>query len=220
MIGGLLRPTGGRVTFDGADIWTLSEAERAAFRCRHLGFVFQFPSLLSNLSAVDNVAVPALLGRTMAPQKAHHRAVELLAQVGLANRADAFPGALSGGEQRRVAIARALINTPRAAAGRRADKRSRRGYRGRNHRLDRGIAAQLGLRGHTRHTRTGSGRQGTAQSMRCVMRCSESLFRRTLPMRRRDRKAGSRHYRQSRRHRHMPRRATVRCGSGPTSGAY
>ncbi len=112
MIGGLLRPTGGHVTFDGTDLWALSEAERAAFRCRHLGFVFQFPSLLPDLSAVDNVAVPALLGRTMAPRDANQRAVALLAQVGLANRTTAFPGELSGGEQRRVAIARALINTP------------------------------------------------------------------------------------------------------------
>ena len=112
MIGGLLRPDSGCVSFDGTNLWTLSEAERAAFRCRHLGFVFQFPSLLPDLSVADNVAVPALLGRTMAPQEADRRACELLAQVGLADRADAFPGDLSGGEQRRVAIARALINTP------------------------------------------------------------------------------------------------------------
>jgi ABC-type lipoprotein export system ATPase subunit len=112
MIGGLLRPTGGRVDFDGTDLWMLSEAERAAFRCRHLGFIFQFPSLLPDLSAVDNVAVPALLGRTMASQDANRRARELLTRVGLAGRVNAFPGDLSGGEQRRVAIARALINAP------------------------------------------------------------------------------------------------------------
>ncbi|MGE0259095.1 MAG: ABC transporter ATP-binding protein [Alphaproteobacteria bacterium] len=112
MIGGLLRPDSGRVELDGIDLWALSEAERAAFRCRHLGFVFQFASLLPDLSVADNVAVPALLGRTMAPPDANRRAADLLAEVGLADRADAFPGDLSGGEQRRVAIARALINRP------------------------------------------------------------------------------------------------------------
>ena len=65
MLGALTKPTEGKVLFDGADIWMLPEAELADFRCRHIGFIFQFPSLLSNLTAVDNVAVPALLGRTV-----------------------------------------------------------------------------------------------------------------------------------------------------------
>ncbi len=65
MLGALTRPTDGKVLLDGTDIWALSEAELARFRSRHIGFIFQFPSLLSNLTAVDNVAVPALLGRTM-----------------------------------------------------------------------------------------------------------------------------------------------------------
>src|SRR5262249_8692544 len=86
---------------------------RAAFRCRQIGFIFQFPSLLSNLTALDNVALPALLGRTMEAEKAYARAYDLLARVGLSERANADPGTMSGGEQRRVVIARALINSPR-----------------------------------------------------------------------------------------------------------
>ena len=112
MLGALTPPTAGKVLLDGTDIWALPEAERAALRSRHIGFVFQFPSLLSNLTAVDNVAVPALLGRTMDPRAARSRAFDLLARVGLENRADAYPGSMSGGEQRRVVVARALINSP------------------------------------------------------------------------------------------------------------
>jgi ABC-type lipoprotein export system ATPase subunit len=113
MLGALTPPTEGRLLLDGIDVWALTETERAAFRCRHIGFVFQFPSLLSNLTAVDNVAVPAVLGRTMDAEAAYARAYDLLARVGLADRADAYPGNMSGGEQRRVVIARALINSPR-----------------------------------------------------------------------------------------------------------
>jgi putative ABC transport system ATP-binding protein/macrolide transport system ATP-binding/permease protein/lipoprotein-releasing system ATP-binding protein len=113
MLGALTPPTEGRLSLDGTDIWALSETELATFRCRHIGFVFQFPSLLSNLTAVDNIAVPALLGRTMDSAQAYARAYELLARVGLADCADAYPGNMSGGEQRRVVIARALINSPR-----------------------------------------------------------------------------------------------------------
>jgi putative ABC transport system ATP-binding protein/macrolide transport system ATP-binding/permease protein/lipoprotein-releasing system ATP-binding protein len=113
MLGALTPPTEGRLLLDGTDIWALPETELATFRCRHIGFVFQFPSLLSNLTAIDNIAVPALLGRTMDSARAYARAYELLARVGLADCADAYPGNMSGGEQRRVVIARALINSPR-----------------------------------------------------------------------------------------------------------
>jgi ABC-type lipoprotein export system ATPase subunit len=112
MLGALTKPTEGRLLLDGTDIWTLSETERAIFRARQVGFIFQFPSLLANLTAADNVAVPALLGRSMAAEEAYARAHELLARVGLADRANAYPGGMSGGEQRRVAVARALINAP------------------------------------------------------------------------------------------------------------
>lgn len=112
MLGALTKPTEGKVLLDGTDIWTLPETELAAFRSRRIGFVFQFPSLLPNLTAVDNVALPALLGRTMPAEAAYARAYGLLARIGLADRADLYPGSMSGGEQRRVAVARALINSP------------------------------------------------------------------------------------------------------------
>ena len=112
MLGALTRPSEGRVLIDSTDLWALSEAELAVFRSRHTGFIFQFPSLLANLTAVDNVAVPALLARTVVSREAYARACRLLGRVGLAGRAAAYPASLSGGEQRRVAIARALINRP------------------------------------------------------------------------------------------------------------
>jgi ABC-type lipoprotein export system ATPase subunit len=112
MLGALTPPTEGTLLLDGTDVWELSETERATFRCRQIGFVFQFSSLLSNLTAVDNIAVPALLGRTVHSAGAYARAHNLIARVGLADRADAYPGHMSGGEQRRVVIARALINSP------------------------------------------------------------------------------------------------------------
>src|SRR5262249_38046875 len=76
------------------------------------GFLFQFASLLPALRAIDNVALPALLGGATAFAEAYARAEALLGQVGLAGRLDAYPGELSGGEQRRVALARALIHRP------------------------------------------------------------------------------------------------------------
>ena len=112
MLGTLTKPNTGTVLLDGCNIWALPEIRRASFRCREVGFIFQFPSLLANLAAVDNVALPALPGRTMRPRETYARAYSLLARVGLSNRADAYPDGLSGGEQRRVAIARALINSP------------------------------------------------------------------------------------------------------------
>src|SRR5262245_66500584 len=112
MLGALTRPTEGKLLLNGTDVWTLPESERATFRSRHVGFVFQFPSLLSNLTAADNVAVPALLAHTMPAEEAYARAHDLLARVGLAARADAYPDGMSGAEQRRIAVARALLNAP------------------------------------------------------------------------------------------------------------
>ena len=113
LLGALTKPTEGKLLLDGIDIWALAETERASFRCRDVGFIFQFPSLLSNLSATDNVALPALLGGTLDPPAAYARARHLLARLGLADRAEAYPDSMSGGEQRRAVIARALMNSPR-----------------------------------------------------------------------------------------------------------
>ena len=112
MLGALTKPTRGKVLLDGTDVWELPETELATFRSRHIGFVFQFPSLLSNLTAVDNVAFLRCSAAPWMREQAYARAHDLLARVGLADRADAYPGSMSGGEQRRVAIARALINSP------------------------------------------------------------------------------------------------------------
>ena len=113
MIGALTKPSEGQVLLEGEDIWSLPETALADLRCRHLGFIFQFFSLLVSLRAVDNVALPALLGRSMTAQDAYLRAQNLLMRVGLEDRMLAYPGEMSGGEQRRVVIARALINKPR-----------------------------------------------------------------------------------------------------------
>ena len=111
MLGGLCRPTHGHVTVDGVDLWSLPPRELASFRSQRVGFVLQVPSLLPALRAVDNVALPALLaGGDLAVSYA--RAETLLREVGLADRLEAYPGELSGGEQCRVALARALVNRP------------------------------------------------------------------------------------------------------------
>lgn len=112
LLGALTSPSEGHVTIDGKDVWSYSESELANFRATEIGFIFQFASLLPNLRAIDNVALPALLSGHLEIDPAYTRAMKLLGEVGLADRADSFPGELSGGEQRRVAIARALINSP------------------------------------------------------------------------------------------------------------
>jgi len=112
MIGGLSRPSDGTVTVDGTDIWRLSENALAAFRNGRIGFVFQFASLLPTLRLIDNVALPALLGRRRDSADLYARASSLLARMGLRDYLDAYPSEVSAGEQRRAVIARALINDP------------------------------------------------------------------------------------------------------------
>src|SRR5215467_2619298 len=87
MIGALSRPSRGQVTVDGTEIWTLSERDRASFRNRRIGYVFQFASLLPTLRLIDNVALPALLGHRLAAREAYAKATGLLAQMGLADHA-------------------------------------------------------------------------------------------------------------------------------------
>ena len=112
MIGGLSRPTRGTICVHGVDIWALPDDRLAQLRSREIGFVFQFASLLPTLRLVDNVALPALLGRPRETQAAYRTAAQLLDQVGLAGYADAYPMEVSSGEQRRAVLARALINAP------------------------------------------------------------------------------------------------------------
>ncbi len=111
LLGGLDRPSSGHIAICGQDIHKLSEAGRARFRNRHLGFVYQFHHLLPEFSALENVMMPCALGG-MAVSEAKQKAETLLARVGLAERLAHKPGELSGGERQRVAIARALVNEP------------------------------------------------------------------------------------------------------------
>lgn len=110
MIGGLSRPSAGAVRIAGVDIWSLGADALARFRCRRIGYVFQFASLLPTLRALDNAALPLLLDG--GHPEAYARAARLLEEVGLGSHLDAFPSELSAGEQRRVAIARALVGDP------------------------------------------------------------------------------------------------------------
>jgi putative ABC transport system ATP-binding protein len=111
LLGGLERPSDGEVWLAGDRIDRLSEKALARMRRHAIGFVFQAFHLMEELTAVENVELPALLaGRS--PGAARRRAAELLEQVGLADRAEHLPTALSGGQRQRVAIARALSNEP------------------------------------------------------------------------------------------------------------
>jgi putative ABC transport system ATP-binding protein len=111
LIAGIDRPTAGSVAVHGTDLTALDEQARTRFRQRHIGFVFQFFSLIPILTVEENLLLPLdLNGR--ADDKGVARARALLERVGLAGRGDSFPERLSGGEQQRVAIARALIHEP------------------------------------------------------------------------------------------------------------
>lgn len=112
MIGGLSRPSAGTVEVDGTDVWGLSDDALAAFRNEKVGYVFQFASLLPTLRLIDNVALPAMLGRRHGASGTYARAAALLERMGMGGYLDAYPAEISAGEQRRGAIARALINDP------------------------------------------------------------------------------------------------------------
>ncbi len=114
IIGGLDRPTSGRVLFDGKDLAQVSESELAKIRSQDIGFVFQFHHLLPQLTVWENVLVPALATEPQVPlQVTEDRARRLLERVGLLPRLAYRPGQLSGGERQRAAVVRSLINSPR-----------------------------------------------------------------------------------------------------------
>ncbi|SCE87215.1 ABC transporter ATP-binding protein [Micromonospora chokoriensis] len=111
LLGGLDRPTGGRLVIGGRDVNTLAPPEMATLRNETIGFVFQAFHLLPRTSAVENVALP-LVYRGVSARRRRERAAAVLGRVGLGHRLDHRPNQMSGGEQQRVAIARALVTEP------------------------------------------------------------------------------------------------------------
>jgi lipoprotein-releasing system ATP-binding protein len=112
ILGTLMHASGGSHEMLGIDLMNASEKQRTEFRSRHLGFVFQFHHLLPDLTALENVMMPAASAAGRETSTMRHKAAELLDAVGLADRRDYRPKALSGGQRQRVAVARSLINEP------------------------------------------------------------------------------------------------------------
>ena len=114
ILGGLDRPSSGKVFVDGLDLYTLKDNKRAGLRNKRIGFVFQFYHLLSEFTALENVMMPALmaLDSRLKAQDIRKTTESLMRELGLGDRMQHRPGELSGGEQQRVAIGRSLINSP------------------------------------------------------------------------------------------------------------
>ena len=111
IIGTLDKPDSGNIIIEGTDVSHLSTKKLSEFRNQHIGFVFQFHQLLPEFTAIENIMIPAFIAG-VSRNKAKERAEELLALMGLSDRADHKPNQLSGGEKQRVAVARALVNNP------------------------------------------------------------------------------------------------------------
>jgi lipoprotein-releasing system ATP-binding protein len=111
LLGGLDIPTSGRVLIKNDNLFTINEKARCRVRNQHLGFIYQFHHLLPEFSALENVAMPQLIDG-VDKDIAREKSIQLLTEVGLAERLEHKPGELSGGERQRAAIARALINSP------------------------------------------------------------------------------------------------------------
>lgn len=111
IIGTLDRPSQGQVLIDGTDVFALKDRELAAFRNKHIGFIFQFHQLLPEFTALENVCIPAMIAREKESDY-RPRAEQLLRDLGLGDRLQHKPNALSGGEKQRVAAARALMMHP------------------------------------------------------------------------------------------------------------
>jgi lipoprotein-releasing system ATP-binding protein len=111
LLGGLEKPTGGKVILDGTDLDNVNGKQLASLRNRSLGFIYQFHHLLGEFTVLENVAMPLLIGG-QSVEEARQHATKLLQRVGLGHRIEHKPGEISGGERQRAAVARALINKP------------------------------------------------------------------------------------------------------------
>jgi ABC-type lipoprotein export system ATPase subunit len=111
IIGGILKPTSGRVLLEGVDICTLNDNKLSDYRANRIGFMFQFASLLPILTAKENVLLPGIFSPDQKKAK-DKTAQDLMEMVGIGDKLDSYPSQLSGGQQRRVAIARSLLNNP------------------------------------------------------------------------------------------------------------
>jgi putative ABC transport system ATP-binding protein len=111
LMGGLDSPRSGRILFEGIDLSDLAEPRRTLWRRQHVGFIYQFFNLIPTLTVIENVLLPLELNG-ISESAGRHEGLDLLKEVGLADRADTYPDRLSGGEQQRVAIVRALIHQP------------------------------------------------------------------------------------------------------------
>lgn len=116
ILGSLDTPDAGRIELAGKDLFKLGNTQLAAYRNKEIGFVFQFHNLLPEFTALENVCIPGFIGKKN-EKEVERRAKELLGLLGLGDRLDHKPAALSGGEQQRTAIARALINDPAIVFG-------------------------------------------------------------------------------------------------------
>lgn len=114
LIGGIIRPTAGKVLYEGVDICAMDDDGMSRYRNEQIGFMFQFASLLPRLTVRENLLLPAVFRAQQAGpvDAAALKAAQLLRMVGLEDKIDAYPARLSGGQQRRVAIARAFMNRP------------------------------------------------------------------------------------------------------------
>ncbi len=111
ILGAMSAPSAGRLTVDGIDVYGLRVEQQADFRREYLGFVFQSFHLVPYLTVVENVMLPLTVAR-LGPREKRAMAMDALAEVGLAEKADRLPGEISGGEKERVAVARAIVNAP------------------------------------------------------------------------------------------------------------
>jgi putative ABC transport system ATP-binding protein/lipoprotein-releasing system ATP-binding protein len=112
LVAGLTPPSSGKIYLDGQDLWSLADKQQSVIRNHKIGFIFQFPSLLPSLTAMENVLLPTIFSKNTIDGSGDQRAIELMETVGLKDKLNAFPRQLSAGQQQRVVVARALLNQP------------------------------------------------------------------------------------------------------------